>query len=97
MGPKANTKHWINPIRMGSIALFGISLILLAYIAKVGIDFSKALQQQTELLALKAQMLEQKENLEEYYTKLGDSHYYAIFVKDNHQYNGDSIIIFPED
>ena len=92
---KTNGNKMLSSNRSLSIILLAISSVLIIVSLKVIIDFIVVNTQSSNLIKLKNQYLEEREEFSKINSHLGDEHYYDIYVREEYQFQGDNVIRVP--
>ena len=93
---KAEVDRW-SQNRAGSIVMIGLSLIAIMFIVKIVLDTASLYIKQQRLETIKANLLEEVEDLKYRNTYLNDSTYCTIYTEDDFQLSGGNIIMIPKD
>ena len=93
---KAEVDRW-SQNRAGSIVMIGLSLIAIMFIVKIVLDTASLYIKQQRLETIKANLIEEVEDLKYRNTYLNDSTYYTIYTEDDFQLSGGNIIMIPKD
>ncbi|MDD4584805.1 MAG: hypothetical protein VB122_03155 [Erysipelotrichales bacterium] len=84
-----------NMNRATSIVLFGLAVIALMFVLKIGIDYYKQYKINERLNELRSDIIKENEYLENASELLQDSDYYSIYIREEFQFDGENIIRIP--
>lgn len=78
--------------RAMSIILLCISCVLIIVSVKIIVDFVMVNNERNDLVAMKEQLLKEREEYKSINSHLGDEYYYDIYVREEYQFQGDDVI-----